>query len=172
MKPKQKITLYFVDDDPIYLRTLENTLKESTYYEGTVKTFATGEDCLKTISSSKPDIVVLDYYLNSVNPDAINGIETLKKIKKASPRTHVIMLSGQDRIDVAINSMRYGAFDYVIKNENAFIRAQNNINNINENIRLRKVAEQTRRLAIIVIGLLVTIATSAFVFNKINPGML
>jgi DNA-binding NtrC family response regulator len=60
----------------------------------------------------------------------MNGIETLDKIKANNPAIPVIMLSSQDKIDVAINCMHHHAFDYVLKSETAFMRLQKVITTI------------------------------------------
>ena len=60
----------------------------------------------------------------------MNGIETLDKIKAVNPGIPVIMLSSQDKIDVAINCMHHKAFDYIVKSETAFIRLQKAITTI------------------------------------------
>jgi DNA-binding NtrC family response regulator len=57
----------------------------------------------------------------------MNGIETLDKIKGFNSDIPVVMLSSQDKIDVAISCMHHKAFDYVVKSETAFLRLQNNI---------------------------------------------
>ena len=60
----------------------------------------------------------------------MNGLETLDKIKTFNPKTPVIMLSSQDKIEVAINCMHHKAFDYVVKSETAFVRLQKIISSI------------------------------------------
>ena len=94
-----------------------------------LKTFATGELCLENISQN-PDIIILDYHLNSVDKNAINGLETLDRIKTANQAIPVIMLSSQDKIEVAVNCMKHQAFDYIVKSETAFIRLQKAITTI------------------------------------------
>jgi two-component system, OmpR family, response regulator len=126
---KEKLIIFFVDDDPIYLKMLENNLKHSKKYNGRIYTFTTGEDCLNFLHLN-PDVIVLDYYLNGTETKTIDGLMTLEKIKEKCPDTQVVMLSGQDKIDVAVNSIKKGAFDYVPKSESAFVRTQNAINNI------------------------------------------
>jgi DNA-binding NtrC family response regulator len=66
----------------------------------------------------------LDYQLDGTDKNAMNGMETLDKIKAYNPDIPVIMLSAQDKIDVAIACMHHRAFDYVVKSETAFIRLQ------------------------------------------------
>jgi two-component system OmpR family response regulator len=127
MENERKILIFLVDDDALYLRSLEIEFTDST--ESEVKTFATGELCLENISQN-PDVIVLDYNLNSINANAINGLETLDRIKTAYPGIPVIMLSSQDKIEVAVNCMKHQAFDYIVKSETAFIRLQKAITTI------------------------------------------
>ena len=123
----KKILLFLVDDDELFLKSLEIEFAQNT--QSTLKTFATGELCLKNLKQN-PDIIILDYYLNSVHKNAINGLETLAKIKKVNPGIPVIMLSSQDRIEVAVNCMKHQAYDYIVKSETAFIRLQKAITTI------------------------------------------
>ena len=111
----------------MFLKSLEIEFAQNT--ESAIKTFATGELCLENISQH-PDIVILDYFLDSVDKNAMNGIETLDKIKASNPDIPVMMLSSQDKIEVAINCMNHKAFDYIVKSETAFIRLQKAITTI------------------------------------------
>src|SRR6185437_6639103 len=92
-----------------------------------------------------PDIVVLDYHLSSSKPGAQNGVDILKTIKEKYPDTNVIMFSGQDKIEVAIDSMKYGAYDYVVKGETAFSRMENVINKVSELHRVKIINKSYRR---------------------------
>jgi DNA-binding NarL/FixJ family response regulator len=96
--------------------------------------YATGEEALANMNLN-PEIVILDYHLMSNNKTAENGVEILKKIKEANATTQVIMLSGQDKIAVAVECMKYGAYDYVVKSESAFMRIENIFNNIGEHMK-------------------------------------
>ena len=127
MANEKKILIFLVDDDPLFLKSLEIDFAHNT--ESTIITFATGELCLENISSN-PDVIILDYYLDSVDKDAINGLETLDRIKAANPLIPVIMLSSQDKIEVAVNCMKHQAFDYIVKSETAFLRLQKAITTI------------------------------------------
>ena len=117
----KKIALFLVDDDALFLKSLEIEFLQQPDFD--VKTFATGELCLDNLSQN-PDLIILDYHLDGVNKNAMNGVETLVKIKSLSPHIPVVMLSSQDKIDVAINCMHNQALDYVMKSETAFIRLQ------------------------------------------------
>lgn len=119
MSNEKKIKLFLVDDDALYLKVLEIELLQNDNF--ILETFATGEMCIANLSH-KPDVVVLDYYLDSLDKNAMNGIEVLDKIKAINPDIPVVMLSSQDKIEVAINCMHHNAFDYIVKSETAFVR--------------------------------------------------
>jgi DNA-binding NtrC family response regulator len=123
----EKIKLFLVDDDALFLKSLEIEFLEHADF--TIETFSTGELCYINIAHN-PDVIILDYHLDGIDKDAMNGLETLDKIKQYNPDIPVIMLSSQDKIDVAINCMHHRAFDYVVKSETAFIRLQKIITTI------------------------------------------
>jgi DNA-binding NtrC family response regulator len=117
----EKIKLFLVDDDAVFLKLLEIEFLQHADFE--IETYATGELCLAQLSHN-PDVIILDYRLDGIDPNAMNGIDTLDKIKSYNPDIPVVMLSSQDKIDVAINCMHHRAFDYVVKSETAFMRLQ------------------------------------------------
>ncbi|WP_284652932.1 response regulator [Flavobacterium terrisoli] len=127
MKIENKIKLFLVDDDAVFLKSMEIQFLEHADFD--IETFATGELCLESLEK-KPDVIVLDYHLDGVVKNAINGMETLDRIKESNGGIPVIMLSSQDRIDVAVTCMHHKAFDYVVKSETAFIRLQKVISTI------------------------------------------
>jgi DNA-binding NtrC family response regulator len=127
MKNENKIKLFLVDDDVVFLKALE--IEFLQHGDFTIETYVSGESVLEKIAH-QPDVIILDYHLDGINKDAINGIQTLDKIKAVNPDIPVIMLSSQDKIDVAINCMHHRAFDYVVKSETAFMRLQKIITSI------------------------------------------
>jgi len=127
MKTTNKIKLFLVDDDALFLKALEIEFLEHADFE--IETFATGELCIEKLAQF-PDVIILDYQLDGINKAAMNGLETLDKIKAFNPDIPVVMLSSQDKIDVAINCMHHRAFDYVVKSETAFTRLQKIITTI------------------------------------------
>lgn len=127
MKDENKIKIFLVDDDALYLKSLEIEFLEHADF--IIETYATGELCLKNLTR-EPDIIILDYHLDGIDKTAMNGLETLDKIKEANPDIPVIMLSSQDKIEVAINCMHHRAGDYVVKSETAFMRLRKIITTI------------------------------------------
>jgi DNA-binding NtrC family response regulator len=119
MNSDKKIKLFLVDDDALFLKSLEIEFLENANFE--ISTFVTGELCLANLHL-KPTIIILDYFLDGIDKHAMNGIETLDKIKSIDDSIQVIMLSSQDSIDVAVSCMHHKALDYVVKSETAFLR--------------------------------------------------
>jgi two-component system OmpR family response regulator len=136
MDNEHKIRIFLVDDDAVFLKSMEiDFLAQADFI---VRTFPTGELCIRKLHE-KPDLIILDYYLDGTDKAAMNGIQTLDKIKSYDQSIPVVILSAQDKIEVAISCMHHNAFDYVVKSETAFVRLQKNITNI---FRFRKMEKQ------------------------------
>ena len=132
MKTNNNIVVFLVDDNVVFLKTLALSLNERFKSEIKIELFTTGEDCLLKIRQnplSAADIVILDYHLNTESINAMNGIDVLKKIKEINSRIIVIMLSAEDKLKIATDSISNGAYEYVVKSETAFIRTQNILKN-------------------------------------------
>jgi DNA-binding NtrC family response regulator len=127
MKNENKIKLFLVDDDALFLKSLE--IEFLQHGDFTIETFTTGELCLENLSHN-PDVIILDYHLDGIDKNAMNGIEALDKIKASNPNIPVIMLSSQDKIEVAVTCIHHKAFDYIVKSETAFMRLQKTIETI------------------------------------------
>lgn len=109
--------IFVVDDDPFIRETLKDHLTQDTKHE--VSVFKTGEECLRQLEE-KPDVIILDYHLNSQTKDAATGLEILTAIKKHFPQIPVIMLSSQERYALAMQTIQKGAEQYVVKDKTAF----------------------------------------------------
>ncbi len=135
MADNKQRKVFLVDDDGSHSQMLKDHL--ASKLNVSITSFSTGEDCLNNLDQ-QPSVVVLDYYLDGEKKGAQSGLEILKQIKSRNPQVEVIMLSGQDKIEVAVETMKNGAFDYVIKNPSAFLRTQNVILNIFKNFKLQE----------------------------------
>ncbi len=124
---ENKIKLFLVDDDAVFLKSLEIEFLDHADFD--IETFATGELCILNLNK-KPDVIILDFHLDGIDKFAMNGLATLNKIKEFDAEIPVIMLSSQDKIDVAVSCMHNKAFDYVVKSETAFVRLQKAIETI------------------------------------------
>src|SRR5664279_2904065 len=104
MNNNSKANIFVVDDDEMYLKMIEI---EFLQYPGfKLETFATGEICIENLSH-EPDLIILDYHLDGIDKQAMNGIQALDKIKEINPLIPVVMLSSQDKIEVAINCIHH-----------------------------------------------------------------
>ncbi|MBA3706294.1 MAG: response regulator [Bacteroidetes bacterium] len=158
MEKKKDTLVFIVDDDPMFLRVLENwLLKEMPDLR--IKTFPTGEAVLHSIDMN-PDIVILDYFLDAEFPYAWNGIEVLKKINSLHPNLPVIIFSAQENIDTALKSINEGAFEYVSKKEGGFTKIKEIILDISERTELEnkeKKPDIYKILSIIFVIILITL---------------
>jgi len=99
--------ILIIDDEPILRQSLEMALIGAGYE---VFSTRTGEEGLDVFEKENPDIVLLDHWL-----PGINGDEVLKRIKEKSPETPVIIMTAQGSIEMAVNLMKGGAFDFLVK---------------------------------------------------------
>lgn len=136
MNDISKIKLFLVDDDAFFLRSLALDFQQQDNF--IIETFASGEECVKNLDR-KPDVIILDYQLDGIDKNAMNGIQTLDIIKDFDVNIPVIVLSAQDKIEVAVDCMHHKATDYVVKSETAFMRLQKIIINI---IHMKKVEKE------------------------------
>jgi len=117
METTENKLVFIVDDDPVYTKLIhEYLIREVPDVQ--IKTFPTGEACLHEMFQN-PIAIVLDYYLDSEFPYAWTGEQILKKIELSFPSTSVIIISAQESMEVALNCVKQGAREYVIKNEKA-----------------------------------------------------
>ncbi|WP_269222753.1 MULTISPECIES: response regulator [Flavobacterium] len=135
MNTTNKIKLFLVDDDALFLKSLEIEFLDHADFD--IETYSTGELCLANLANN-PDVIILDYHLDGIDLNAINGIDTLDKIKAYNSEIAVIMLSSQDKIEVAIDCMHHQAYDYVVKSETAFVRLQKIISSLFEFRKIKK----------------------------------
>jgi len=100
----------FIADDDIFTSTIYKQHLNNLGYDD-VTCFSDGTSCLNHLTD-KPGVILLDHQM-----DDLNGFEVLKKIKRYDPNIFVVMVSGQEEMTTAIDSLKYGAFDYIIKGE-------------------------------------------------------
>ncbi len=106
--------VFFVDDDKMILNLLEYTLNNREDCE--VKTFQRGEDCIENLSLN-PDLIILDHVFKSNEENPLNGLQTLKKIRKSNVEVPVVILSSQDEEELKAQFMESGATRYIPKND-------------------------------------------------------
>ena len=156
---KKLTTIFIVDDNRVFRLALKADI-EVAFAKKSIKIhlFETGENCMQEIKKEKPQFVILDYNLNSLVPNAADGIKILDLIKRASPKTHVIILTSDDHIDIALKSFHHGASDYVVKTDTKFSKINYSLFNLFKIIETTDEAETYKYLSIalsLCIGLLI-----------------
>ncbi len=133
MTTSKNYKVFVVEDNEWFNKMLVHCLTQNPDIE--VKSFFNGADLLKALHE-KPDAITLDYRL----PD-MNGSALLQQIKAFNPQLEVIMISEQNDIEVAVELLKLGAYDYLIKNTDLNSRLLNNINNLLKRTHLEKRIE-------------------------------
>ena len=124
MELTTSLKIFVVDDDKLCLNIYEQHLLNLGYTD--VETFDNGTSCLNNLIR-QPEVIFLDHGM-----DILNGIEVLKKIKRFDPDIYVVFISGQEDIETAVNSLKYGAFDYIVKGAHEAKRIKQVLDKINE----------------------------------------
>jgi len=133
MKNHQSFKVFIVEDDVWYGSMLQHYLGLNPEYE--IKRFESPRDFFAALHEN-PDVVTLDYSL----PDC-DGAEVLKKIKEHNPDIRVIVISGQEDVATAINLLKNGAFDYIVKDDDTKDRLWNSILHLREISDLKQEVE-------------------------------
>ena len=108
--------IFLVDDELFSLNFHRQSLENLGYSNITL--FLSGTTCLNNLHK-KPELIFLDH-----NMDDILGFDVLKKIKRYDSDLFVVMLSAQEEMEIAIDALKFGAFDYIIKDDNTLIKIQ------------------------------------------------
>ncbi len=107
MTQLEEVRVLLVDDEVEFVDTLAKRMKKRKLTTSSVNS---GEDALEFLGQNPTDVVILD-----VKMPGIDGIQTLREIKQEYPLVEVIMLTGHANVEVAIQGMEIGAFDYLMK---------------------------------------------------------
>lgn len=93
------LTIFIVDDNKVYQKLLKNALKSPN---NSIYTFDIGEDCLQCLDL-KPDLVIIDYHLDGINPNALKGDAIAKMIEERSPNTEVVLISSDAKFKMLVD---------------------------------------------------------------------
>ena len=124
-----KKNIFIIEDNEIYAKSLKTFIEARFPNVKTVKIFPIGEMCLLEMHHN-PSIVIVDYFLNSKYGQAENGLEIIKRIKELKPLTNIIVLSAQENFNVALEAIKRHDCNYVEKNQDAFKKVEQLINEI------------------------------------------
>ena len=125
----RKRNIFIVEDNEVYAKALQAFIQTRFPDIGEIRIFNLGEMCLTELHR-KPSIVIMDYFLNSKFEPAYNGLEIIKRIKAQRQRINIILLSAQEKLDVILEATIQYECSYVQKNEEAFNKVEQLINEI------------------------------------------
>ncbi|MFN5878009.1 MAG: sigma-54-dependent transcriptional regulator [Flavobacteriales bacterium] len=125
--------IFVVEDDPLYAKMLNHKLSMDPEFE--VSVFNDGASFLKNLKEN-PSVVTLDHSL----PD-ISGLDLLKRLKKEYPNINVVVLSAQEDVSTAVEMLREGAYDYIIKDSGAMDKVWHVVHQANEKRNLQAEVE-------------------------------
>ncbi len=128
--------IFIVEDDVMIASLMKQSLSKSGDHE--ISHFQTGEECMNNLHE-KPDIVTIDY-----NLPGINGLDLMEKVKTFDQGIMVIVVSGQEDMNVVVDTYKKGASDYIMKNDNLFVNLENSIKSLDMNVSLRREVEQLK----------------------------
>lgn len=121
--------IFIVEDNETYARSLKTFILNHYPAIHEIEIFPIGEMCVMELSRN-PDIVIIDYFLNSKHSEANNGLEIIKRIKLLKPNTNIIALSSQENIDVVSETIKQYDCIYIPKNQTAFNKIKLSISGI------------------------------------------
>jgi DNA-binding response OmpR family regulator len=147
--------IYIVEDNRFYGDLLKNELEKDNL--GKVKVFTSGETFLNYMDTN-PDIIILDHNLGSMK-----GVDLLQQVKITNPQVEVIFLSSQEQMNVAVKSLKFGAYDYVEKNNHAFDKVKQNVRIINQKL-ADKRKKQNIKIAKILVVIFILFALITYYF--------
>ena len=122
MAGPSRLRISVIEDELQMSEMLKDFIRHK-YSIAEINMYSSGEEALSKIIEAQ-DLFIVDYHLDSDNPNAMNGVQFLQKLKGRYPNAQVIFLSGQEKSQVAADTMKYGAYDYIVKNDNAFNRLE------------------------------------------------
>ncbi|NNE36266.1 MAG: response regulator, partial [Rhodothermales bacterium] len=131
-----KYKIYVVDDDKHYSRMLRYRLEKNVDYD--VQVFSKGEEVLEAMSTP-PDLILLDIMM-----PGIGGLATLKQLKETHTAVPVVMVSAQGVIDVAVEAMQAGAYDYITKGQDEMVKLDAVVKNVLEKVSLEREVSNLR----------------------------
>jgi len=105
--PKLPIAVMIVDDEPDFVEMLSLRLTDQGHR---VRSAGNGQEALEALKEEEPEVIVLD-----IKMPGMDGIETLKTIRARHPLVEIILLTGHGSIDTAVEGLKSGAFDYLLK---------------------------------------------------------
>jgi len=162
MAVEDEYLIFVVENNKIYNHLVSEYLKKHNFSR--VRSIFSGEECIQVIEKGEiPDIIIQDYLL-----EEMNGIDVLRKVKKKSPRTDFLFLTSNENMDVAVNTIKFGAYDYIVKDKLALEKVVFKINKIIQLKKLQEKNNQIRKSMLIFTGFIFLIVIFAFLYFVVD----
>jgi DNA-binding NtrC family response regulator len=162
MADKKNNLIFVVEDNKIYNKLITEYLAKHNYVN--VKPFFSGEECVEAVKKGEePEIIIQDYFL-----EKMNGIDVLRKVKQINPGPEFLFLTSHEDMEVAVNTIKFGAYDYIIKDKITLDKVMDRIKKISRVKSLERKNKEIQKyiyMASGVIGLIILFAILYFVFD-------
>jgi len=119
-KPKR---VFIVEDNTIYAKTLQKHLENTLPAGSVIDIFQVGELAIDKLHLN-PDFIIMDYMLNSKFHDAADGLAMIDEVRKVNKTVKIIVLSAQEKLEIAVKAMEQSGGQYIIKNDEAFKKVE------------------------------------------------
>jgi len=165
---ENKIIIYLIDDDDLFLKIINNKFKAVTHFH--LMTFKTPQSFLDYLNHSKISknilqIGILDYYfLNKFN-EQLDGIQVLSEINRSHPEVKIILVSQRKDGELVQKAKQHGAFSFIPKSEDAFMRILNQVRWLSEDHAV-KLSEKRKKRAQSIVLILLSIGISVFLYHQ------
>jgi two-component system response regulator AtoC len=141
--------VFIVENDSFNNRIMTAEFAQNHAFE--FKYFTNSADCIKSLDMH-PIAVILDYDLNTLNVGERDGLHIMKEIKKREHHTSVIFFSTHENTEIAVTTIKNGAYDYLVINDHRFLRLENTLNNLLEYLDAKRDAQRYKMMSYGVIG--------------------
>jgi DNA-binding NtrC family response regulator len=155
-------TVTLVDDEPLFMETMKDYLTSMNIRD--IECYSSGEEFLAALKKGDKRFIICDFDFGSEK--RMNGGEVLQAVKKVDPSLPFLMLSAQDKLAVALDMLKKGALDYVIKgNESSYATVLTSLLKTNEIYRLKKDKKDFATLGIVGLALFSLLLALSFYYR-------
>lgn len=162
MDGKKKYLIFVVEDNEMYNQLIVSHLKKNGFFN--VKSFTAGNECIEAVRKNEiPEIVIQDYFMNEMN-----GLEVLRNVKKIAPKAEFIFLTANEDVEVAVSTIKSGAYDYVIKDNVALDKVLHKIQKIVRVFELERRNKQIQFLVRMFLILLFVVAVASILIFALD----
>lgn len=158
MSEKKNNLIFVVEDNKVYNKLIVEYLTKHNFTN--VKSFFSGEECVEAIKKGdKPEIIIQDYFL-----EKMNGVDVLRKVKQINPEPEFIFLTSHEDMEVAVNTIKFGAYDYIIKDKITLDKVMDRIKKIMRVKTLEKKNKAIQQFIYLASGFILLIILFAVLF--------